>query len=81
MWEELSELRQVFLGYPELNTEVYRNYIVQRFLYETLKLADHPMPEPDFSEIIAPVRQKGKKHTTFGKPGFLFPKQPENTQK
>lgn len=65
MWEELSELRQVFLGNPELNTAVYRNYIVQRFLYETLKLADHPMPEPDFSEIIAsgkrPRSAEGKK--------------------
>lgn len=52
MWEKLSELRQKFLDTPELNTEVYRNYIVQRFLYETLKLAGNPLPEQDFTEII-----------------------------
>ena len=49
MWEKLSELRQKFLDTPELNTKVYRNYIVQRFLYETLKLAGNPLPEQDFT--------------------------------
>ena len=52
MWEKLNELRQEFLNTPELNTKTYKNYLVQRLLYETLKLGGNPLPEQDFAEII-----------------------------
>lgn len=52
MWEELSDLRKEFLSHPNLNTEIYRNYITRRFLYETLKLADNDLPEAEFDELM-----------------------------
>lgn len=57
MWEKLNELREEFLSNPELNTKVYKNYIVQRFLYEILKLTDNPLPEQDFAEIIVTAKR------------------------
>lgn len=63
MWEELNELRKEFLSSPELNTEIYKNYVVRRFLYETLKLTGNPLPEQDFTEIIVTSKHP---HSTEG---------------
>lgn len=63
MWEKLSELQKEFLDSPELNTEVYKNYLVQRFLYETLKLSGNSLPEQDFAEIITTSKRP---HTPEG---------------
>lgn len=52
MWEELRELREKFLATPGLNTEIYRNYIIHLFLYETLKITNNTLPEQEFEEII-----------------------------
>lgn len=63
MWEELRELRERFLATPDLNTEIYRNYIIHLFLYETLKLANNNLPRQEFEEIIA---TKKRPHSTDG---------------
>lgn len=52
MWEELSELRKTFLSKPELNTEIYKDFIIHRFLYETLKLTGNDLPRQEFEEMI-----------------------------
>lgn len=52
MWQEYIQWREKYLRQADAQTEVHREYVRNLFLYETLQLAGHPLPEGEFQDIL-----------------------------
>ena len=52
MWQEFIQLREEYLEKGINQNEVHREYIRNRFLYETLRLSGNVVPEETFLKII-----------------------------
>lgn len=52
MWQEYIRLREDYLKKSITQSDAYREYLRDHFLYEIFKLAGHLLPEEDFQYII-----------------------------